>query len=142
MTAELATEHERLRAELDRARRSWGELGETYLETGGSYADGEPVRVLVRKRNRRYLVTDAGRAVEKAGRPGGWYGVAAAVVATDYLNLNRRGAIFVPAVEGGADLASLAARVGRLAIAVYEALLELDRPRRAPVTRRARRARA
>ena len=96
------------------------------LETGRSYGDGEPARVLVRKRGHRYLVTDSGRAVEKAGRPRGWYEVASAVVATDDLNLNRRGAIFVPAVEGGADLGSLAGRVGRLAIAVYEALLELD----------------
>ena len=127
MTPELATDgSERLRAALDRARASWGERGEIVLETGRSYGDGEPVRVLVRKRAHRYLVTDSGRAVEKAGRPRGWYEVASAVVATDDLNLNRRGAIFVPAVEGGMDLASLAVRIGELALGVYEALLELD----------------
>jgi hypothetical protein len=96
------------------------------LETSRTYGDGEAVRVLVRKRDRRYLVTDGGRAVEKAGRPPGWFEVAAAVVASDALNLNRRGAIFVPAVEGGMDVARLAARVRDLALAVYEALLELD----------------
>ena len=127
MTSGFTTDRaDRLRAELDRVRVSWGERGEVSLETGQSYGDGEPVRVLVRKRGHRYLVSDSGRAVEKAGRPRGWYEVASTVVASDYLNLNRRGAIFVPAVEGGFDLASLAARVGDLALAVYEALLELD----------------
>jgi hypothetical protein len=126
VTSGFATDRAgRLRATLDSARASWDERGEVLLETGQSYGDGEPVRVLVRKRGHRYLVSDSGRAVEKAGRPRGWYEVASTVVASDYLNLNRRGVIFVPAVEGGVDVASFAARVGDLALGVYESLLEL-----------------
>ena len=115
-----------IRAQLDAARRSWGEVGDALVDTGKSFGDGERVVVAVDKRDRRYLVSDGARAVEKAGRPPGWYAAAAAAVAAEDLNVNRRGAIFVPAVEGGVDLAWLVARVADVALRVYEELLELE----------------
>ena len=115
-----------IRAQLDAARRSWGELGEAVVDTGKTFGDGEPVLVTVAKRGRRYLVSDRGRAVDKAGRPRGWHAAAADAVAAEALNVNRRGAVFVPAVEGGLDLAWLVARVADVALLVYEELLELD----------------
>ena len=103
-----------------------GERGERVIETGKAFGDGEPVRVYVKKRGRRYLVSDRGRAVEKAGRPAGWHVVAATAVAEESLNLNRIGAIFVPAVESGVDLNWLVMRVADAALRVYDELLELD----------------
>ena len=40
------------------------------------------------------------------------------------LNVNRRGVVFVPAVEGGLDLAWLAYRLTRCSYAVHAELLE------------------
>jgi hypothetical protein len=45
------------------------ERGEIVLDSGLRYCDGEPVEVLVRKRLRRYTLSDRGRAIAKAGRP-------------------------------------------------------------------------
>jgi len=42
------------------------------VDSGLAYADGEPVRVLVRKRLYRYMVSDGGRAIAKSGKPPGW----------------------------------------------------------------------
>jgi hypothetical protein len=100
--------------------------GEQVIDTGRTFGDGEPVLVHVRKRERRYLVSDRGRATEKTGRPPGWREVAADVVAEESLNMNRTGVIFVPAVEGGLDLAWLVMRVADVALRVYAELLELE----------------
>lgn len=101
-----------------------GERGETLLDGAGTYASGEPVRVRVRKRGRRYDIDDDGAAVRCAGAPAGWLEVARRVVAEDCLNVNRRGVVFVPAVEGR-DIAALAERVADSSRAVHAALLEL-----------------
>ncbi len=116
---------EALRARLAAARESWGERGEVRLETGLSYVEGEAVQVLVRKRGRRYDISDLGAAVELAGRPRGWLEVARRVAEEGWLNVNRRGVVFVPAVEGR-DHADLALRVGETSLALYGALLELE----------------
>ncbi|MBA2637209.1 MAG: hypothetical protein H0U79_03125 [Solirubrobacterales bacterium] len=121
---ELACAHEqapsdrlgRIRGALDAARASWGEVGEVML------ADG----VRVRKRGHRYRVDDRGEAVARAGSPPGWLAVAERVVELEGMNVSRRGVVFVPAVEGGLDLASLALRIADTSDAVYVALLELD----------------
>lgn len=84
----------------------------------------EPMPVLVRKRGRRYLIHDAAAAVERAGRPQGWFAIAEATVAEFDLNVNRAGVIFVPAVEGGMDRDWLASRVAEASSAVYSDLLE------------------
>ncbi|HUJ91993.1 MAG TPA: hypothetical protein VLW05_04790 [Gaiellaceae bacterium] len=79
----------------------------------------------MRRRDKRYLVTDDGAAVDRAGRPAGWRNLASEVVASADLNLSRSGAVFVPAVEGGVPVNGLVTRVAETSLAVYQELLEL-----------------
>ena len=58
-------------------------VDERVVETGRRYREGEPVRVLVRRRHHTYLVSDDGEAVLLAGRPQGWLEVAERVVRED-----------------------------------------------------------
>jgi hypothetical protein len=117
---------DRIRPLVAAARETWGETGEIRLDTGLRYADGEAVEVLVRKRGHRYDITDEGQAVGKAGVSGcEWLPVAERVVADEWLNVNRRGVVFVGAVEGR-DLATLAVRIGDASRALYNALLDLE----------------
>lgn len=116
----------------EQGHRSWPELkhsaeatSERVVETGRRYRKGEPVRVLVRKRHHRYLVSDDGQAVRLAGRPQGRLELAERVVREDYLNVNRRGVVFVGTVYPRM-IDGLVVRVGDRSLAVYEALLELD----------------
>ena len=95
------------------------------VETGLSYTEDEPIRVRVRRRGYRYMIDDGGAAAELAGRPPGWLKVAERVVDEFWLNVNRRGVVFVPAVEGGADRAWLVRRVAETSAALYAELLEL-----------------
>jgi hypothetical protein len=111
--------------------RRWAELlraaadvDETVVEPGLAYREGEPVRVRIRKRHRRYDIGDMAAAVELAGRPPGWLEAAERVVEEHWLNVNRRGVVFVPAVEGR-DIEALALRVAECSLAVYEELIEL-----------------
>jgi hypothetical protein len=99
------------------ARVIWSEL---------QYADGEPVVVQIRKRGRRYDIDDEGAAVAKARWLGAqdWHTVAEEVVDAHDLNVNRRGVVFVPAVEGGVDLAWLAFKVARCSYALHSELLD------------------
>ena len=99
------------------------ERGEAVVDSGLAYGDGEPVEILVRKRLHRYLLTDRGRGVAKAGKPPGWREVAER--AAEPMNVDRQGAVFVPAVEGR-DLESLLVRLADASRAVHEALLVLD----------------
>ena len=103
------------------------ELGELSLESGLSYREELPVLVRVRKRGRRYVIDDEGHAVVLAGKPPGWRARAHEVVRGEYdLNVSRDGTVFVPAVEGGVDLAWLAARVAEASLALYQELLDLE----------------
>jgi hypothetical protein len=113
-----------VRAALDSIRKSWGQTAEATLDTGQSYVEGEPTRIFIRKRGRRYDLDDRGRAVELAGRPSGWLPVAERIVAEEGFNVNRAGVVFVPAVEGR-DLALLALRLADTSHAVFAELLEL-----------------
>jgi hypothetical protein len=102
------------------------EVHERVVEPGPAYGDGEPVRVRIRKRGVRYDIDDAGRAWEKAGARGREaLSAAERAVADDDLNVNRRGVVFVPAVEGR-DIDALALRIAECSLAVHGALLELD----------------
>jgi hypothetical protein len=94
------------------------------LDAGLSYGAAGAVRVRVRKRGHRYDISDDGAAVALAGKPPGWLPLAERVVGAAALNVNRRGAVFVPAVEGR-DLAALAKRVGEASRELYLALLDL-----------------
>jgi hypothetical protein len=99
------------------------ERGETVVDSGLAYGDGELVWVLVRKRLHRYVLSDRGRAVEKSGKPSGWHD--AAELAGLPMNVDRQGTVFVPAVEGR-DLEDLLVRLADASRAVHEALLVLD----------------
>ncbi len=78
----------------------------------------------VRHRGLRYDLNDDGAAVELAGKRRGWLELAQRVVAADGFNINRRGVVFVPAVEGR-DIDDLCLRLGESSRQVYLALLEL-----------------
>ncbi|HEV8685915.1 MAG TPA: hypothetical protein VGQ84_01470 [Gaiellaceae bacterium] len=116
-----------LAEQLDSALTSWGELGEVALDTGLDYGDGEHVRITLRKRGRRLVFSDEGRAVRKSGVSGqDWLEVAERTVALEGMNVNRMGAVFVPAVlRPDRDFAQLAQRLAETSLAVYAELLEL-----------------
>ena len=116
---------EAIRAALGEALASWGESGETMLETGQLFVPGEPTRIFIRKRGRNYDLDDRGRATELAGKPSGWLPVAKRVVAEEGFNVNRAGVVFAPVVEGR-DLALLALRLADTSRAVFAELLELS----------------
>ena len=101
------------------------ERGELVVATDLRYTEGQPVEVIVRKRLHRYAIDDDGAAVRLAGQPHGWRSVAEDVVEQFWLNVNRRGVVFVGTVYPRM-LAGLVARVAETSLAVYEALLELD----------------
>lgn len=114
--------------QLEQALASWDELGEVALETGLQYGDGEHVRITLRKRGRRLVFSDEGRAVRKVSVSGrAWLEVAERTVAAEGMNVNRMGAVFVPAVlTTGRDFAQLAQRLAETSLAVYGALLQLE----------------
>jgi hypothetical protein len=134
-----------MREALGTACARWGDTGAIRLTSGLAYRPDEPVLIEVRKRGHRYDLSDEGAAVRNAGVRG-WLPLAEAVVDREGFNVNRRGVVFVPAVEGR-DLASLAARLAETSLAVYDALLEsrddpvYDRRRTRSKTARARPAR-
>jgi hypothetical protein len=112
-------------SQLAEAVESWGERGETELDTGLMYTPGRPVRVRVRKRSHRYDIDDLGRGVSGTGSPSGWLAEAKRVVEAEGLNVNRSGFVFVPAVEGR-DIYALVTKVAEASLAVHAALLDLD----------------
>jgi hypothetical protein len=101
---------------------AWVDGDDVVVRAELGYLPGEPVDVVVRKRGWRFDVSDAGRAVELAGSPDGWQGVAAKVVDDHALNVNRRGVVFVQSNES--RLAPLVVRVAECSLALYETLLE------------------
>jgi hypothetical protein len=105
--------------------REWGERGERLVEAVHVYADGERVRIRVRKRGRRYGLDDRGEAVTKAraaGAASGWLELAERAVDLDGFNVNRRGVVFVDVVEGR-DLVQLVERLAACAYAVHAELV-------------------
>ena len=98
------------------------ERGEVVIDSGLAYADGEPVRVLVRKRLQRYTLSDRGRAIEKSGKPPGWR--EAAERAVEPMNVDRQGIVFVPTVAGP-HLLRLIERLADASRAVHEAVIVL-----------------
>jgi hypothetical protein len=118
-----------LSAQIDSALASWGELGEVALDTGLDYGDGEHVRITLRKRGRRLVFSDEGRAVRKAGVSGSdWLEVAERTVALEGMNVNRMGAVFVSAVlSADRDFAQLVQSLAETSLAVYGELLEFAR---------------
>jgi photosystem II stability/assembly factor-like uncharacterized protein len=102
------------------------DVTERVVEPGPAYGDGEPVLIRIRKRGHRYDIDDDGAAWTKAGASGRVaLDAAERVVAEEGFNVNRRGVVFVPAVEGR-DIARLAERLAECSLAVYAELLELS----------------
>ena len=104
-------------AQLEREER-----GEVTVDSGLAYGDGEPVEIHIRKRMHRYVISDQGRGVAKAGKPEGWLGVAEP--AAEPMNVDRSGNVFVPAVVGR-DLQDLVVRLADASRAVHEAVVGL-----------------
>jgi hypothetical protein len=98
------------------------ERGEAVVDSGLTFADAEPVRVLVRKRVYRYTLSDRGRAIEKSGKPPGWR--EAAERAVEPMNVDRQGIVFVPTVAGP-HLPGLIERLADASRAVHEAVIVL-----------------
>jgi hypothetical protein len=114
--------------------RTWPELKRaleervvTFVDSGLEYRPGDPVLVKVVRRGRRYMITDDGAAIARAGKPGGWRDAAQRAVDVDWLNLSRSGAVFVPAVGDRLSIDSLVQRVAKLSLAAYQEILDLDR---------------
>ena len=103
---------------------TWLEGEDIVLPTGLTYGASGQADVVVRKRGWRFDVSDSGRAVELAGRPKGWRSVAEDVVDEYWLNVNRRGVVFVQSTEGRLDW--LVGRVAECSVALYQALLESE----------------
>ena len=123
MPASATDALEDVRAELGDPAE-WG-TSERIVATDLRYGDETAVSVHIRKRHRRYDIDDKGAAVRKARAFGveEWEEIASEVVDAHDLNVNRRGVISVPTVEG-ADLAWLAFRVARCSYAVHSELLD------------------
>jgi hypothetical protein len=89
-----------------------------------------PVSVRVSRRDRRYTVSDEGGAVRAAGVK------ASRLAFPDHIdfgdrsvNVSRQGVVFLPAVAPSEEwLETLRLLVAQGSIALYEELLELDRP--------------
>jgi hypothetical protein len=103
---------------------SWVEGEDVTVETDLRYGPGLPVEVVVRKRGRRFDVSDSGRAVELAERPNDWQRVAVRVVDEYAINMNRRGVVFVQSNEQ--RLESLITRVAECSVALYQELLDRE----------------
>ena len=113
-----------VQSQLDAASGSWPDGEDLVLDAGIAYREGEPVEIVVRKRGWRHDVSDGCAAVEKAGRPSGWLDVSQRVVEELWLNVNRRGAVYVQSNE--TRLAPLVLRVADCSVAVYKELLESE----------------
>jgi hypothetical protein len=101
-----------------------GEDVDVAVPTDRRYGPDQRVEVVVRKRGRRFDVSDDGRAVELAGKPADWEEVAERVVAEHAINVNRRGVVFVQSNEQ--RLESLITRVAECSAALYEELLDCE----------------
>ena len=116
-----------------RLRENVAEAADITVDTDLRYTPGDPVRVRIRHRDHRYDIDDDGAAVRLAGKPPGWLVRAERLVALEGMNVNRRGVVSVPAVEGR-DTGALAAKIARCSHAVYCALLDLTDEYRPRVT--------
>jgi len=99
--------------------------GELQVDSGRVYGTRRPVLIRIRRRGRRYDLSDDGTAVSLSSRPPGWLESVRGVVAAEGFNVNRRGVIFVPAVEGR-DIAALVRRLALTSRTAYLTLLELE----------------
>jgi hypothetical protein len=114
-----------VQAAIDRAWLAGAAYDEISVDTGLMYRHDDPVRIRIRRRGRRYDLSDDGAAVALAGRPTGWLEVVDHITADDGFNVNRRGVVGVPVAEGR-DIALLSLRLAQSSRTAYLALLELS----------------
>lgn len=100
-----------------------GESNDVIVDSGLTYRPDDPVLIRVRQRGRRYDLADDSAALVRAGKPPGWLERVERVVATDGFNVNRRGVISVPAVQGR-DIGVLVFRLAETSRTAYLTLLE------------------
>jgi hypothetical protein len=115
----VETEQARLQAVREQLAPPWEEGEERTIDTGSG-------PIVVRKRGHWYHLDDGGEAVSRArelGAPGDWLRIAEEVLAREGFNVNRRGVVFVSAVEGR-DIASLAVRLADCAESVHAGLID------------------
>jgi hypothetical protein len=119
----------------ERGYRSWPTLAreaaepvraESVIDTGLEYRPGEPVRVWIRRRERRVSVSDHGAAVEKAGGIPGWERASARVCAELDVNITRQGVVWLPVVAVGPSEQAVVGRIGRASLIFFQELLELE----------------
>jgi hypothetical protein len=101
-----------------------GERAEVVRVTALSYMPRHPIRIRVRRRERRYDIDDMGEAVALAGRGAGWREAAEEAVRTLGWNINRDGVVLMQAVEGR-DIDDLVRRTAEASLAVFEGVLEI-----------------
>lgn len=103
-----------------------GQLAPPWADREERVAEAGRFPISIRKRGHWFHLDDGGEAVaaaRSAGASGDWLSIAERVVAQEGFNVNRRGVVFVSAVEGR-DLVSLAERLGACAAAVHAELLD------------------
>jgi hypothetical protein len=103
------------------------------VDTGLEYRPGDPVRVWVRRRERRVSVSDRGAAFARAGvaldRTGagpGWQRASASVQAELDVNITRGGVVWLPVVAIGPSEEDVARRIGHASLIFFQELLELE----------------
>jgi hypothetical protein len=96
------------------------------IDTGLSYAPGDPVVVHVQHREQRTAVTDDGGAVARAGEPAGWRAVADRLADGFVVNVTRAGVVCLPVVPVGPPEDVVVQRIAAASLALYQDLLELS----------------
>jgi hypothetical protein len=119
----------------ERGYRSWPVLAreatdpvraQPRVDTGLEYRPGDPVRVWVRRRERRVSVSDRGAALDKAGAAPGWQRASAQVHAELDVNITRGGVVWLPVVAVGPSEEDVARRIGHASLIFFQELLELE----------------
>jgi hypothetical protein len=116
-------------SEVELAQLTGLERGEAVLDTGRTYDGVVPVRVHVRKRERRLEFSDGGGAVAASGvRPKGLTLPDHIDLGPYSVNVTRKGVVSLPGFtsQSAEWLAKLLELVAEGSLALYEELLELD----------------
>ncbi len=97
------------------------------VTTALAYGPGEPVTVTVTHRAQRTSVSDRGAAVERAGRPAGWFTIADQFERDRDVNVTRQGVVWLPVVAAGPGEQAVIERIAEASLALYQDLLDLGR---------------
>jgi hypothetical protein len=103
------------------------ERGELVLDSGLTYDGDIPVRIHVKKRDRRLELSDGGGAMAAAGADPRELDLPDHIAFGDYsVNLSRKGVVFLSAWTSSSErwLETIRELVAEGSLALYEALLE------------------